>query len=150
MTNFRYPAQSKRLAAGEINRWNVAADESEKLRGKIIARQTPDDLMSWPVWVRNDTGRDCWRYETLALGEPVIPLETDGSVDLFFKGLATDDTKRAVILLDNIAIDAFGKGFVADKALALVSPGDADIRRAKPHTGEYRLIPDEGGPIVLL
>ena len=92
MTNFRYPSQGKRLSAGEINRWNVAADESEKLRSKIVARQTPDDLMSWPVWIRNDTGRDCWRFETLALGEPVIPLETDGSVDLFFKGLETDDT----------------------------------------------------------
>ena len=131
-----------------MQRWDSAANA--QTQQSIVDLKIPDDLLSWPVWVRNDTGRDCWRFETLALGEPVIPLETDGSVDIFFKGLETDGTKRAVILLDDIGQDEFGKGFVSDKALALVSPGDVTLRRAKPHDGQYRLIPDSEGELVLL
>jgi len=138
--------KDKRIKGRDIDQWQRETTP----RGSIIDKNIDDDILAIPVWVRNDTGRDCFRFETLALGEPVFPLETDGSVDLFFKGLATDETKRAVILLDNIADGEYGKGFVADKALALVSPGDVTLRRAKPHDAEYRLIPDSAGELILL
>lgn len=140
----RYPGQKVNLAAAEVNRWNVTANAYYLSRLGLEEGKLPDDPYAWWVWVRNDSGLDRERFDCMSLGEPLYEMKEDGTVDLLFEGFTADPDpdKTAVILLEPIAADAYGKGVIHGLALAWVGPGTG--LWAQPNPEEHNLTPGAG------
>lgn len=143
---FRYTGLKPNLTAGEINRWNDAANAS--LNGYALGegRDTVSPQSTW-VLIKNTTGVTVSRFQTLSLGTEVFPLETDGSVDLIFEAVTADPGEQACILLDTIGDDEIGRAVIHGLAYALVEGGTGSY--AEP-AATNKLTPASSGSIKLL
>lgn len=154
----RYPGQRRTISASELNRFTEAADRAVFQRDGLDAQPTAEDQQSHWVWVRNDSGANRSRFECMSLGDPILDLNLDGSVDLLFIATASDPTKTPVILLDEIGAGEYGKGVIHGLALAKcvkgagltaapngsnsITPGGGKIRLlAPPSDSVDKLIP---------
>lgn len=148
----RYPGQSivfgpNRLTANELNRTGEAVERAERSRLGYRNRDSASEHLTWWVWVRNDTGADRHRFETVSLGQPIMDLELDGSVDPILSAIALDTTKAPAILIDEIASGEFGRACGYGCALALVEAGSSSY--GTPNAS-YTLDPAGSGPFRLL
>ncbi len=151
---YRYPRQSitqgpNRLSANELNRSRDTVKRSERTRLGTKDLGSTSEHLTWWVWVRNDTGAARHRFETVSLSNPIMDLETDGSVDLVLSAILSDPDKTPAILIDEIASGELGRAIAYGCALALVDAGDTSHKYAKPTTSST-LETAASGPFLLL
>jgi hypothetical protein len=131
--------------------WNAVAD----LVNVGVNQSVPGTgiQQSISVLVRNDTGEDLDRYDTIALGEPIFTLQADGSVDLIFIGVKADPAKPVAICIEPIAHDAtnkrFGQAWIHGLAYAFVAAGSTSATTGNP-TASGNILTPGSGPVRLL
>lgn len=146
---WRYPKQRARLSANELNRTSAAVQRVERSQLGTKDLGSVREHLTWWCSVKNNTGADRKRFETVALADPIFPSELDGSVDLLFSAIASDPDKTPAILIDDIADGEFGRAVCYGLAEALVDGGDITFKYAKPTTSNT-LEPAKSGPFKLL
>lgn len=127
----------------------MAVERVERSRLGTKDLDSVREHLTWWCSVRNDTGADRKRFETVSLGDPLYDSELDGSVDLLFKAEVSDPAKTPAILIDDIADGEYGRAVCYGLAEALVDAGDITHKFAKPTTSNT-LEPAKSGPFRLL
>lgn len=149
MANFRYPGQRPRLRASEVNKWNqVAALVDQGILRPGRQRPLGYDPSSRVALVKNSSGADRSRFQTMAITGLVMDLATDGSVDVVFTAGAADPAEAPCVLIDEIASDEIGRAVIDGPALALVAGGTGDF--AEANAPGHNLTPVSAGSIKLL
>ncbi len=150
MADFRIPGRNKPLSAREINRLNAAVRSINKLGGTFDPQRQPNQF-SWYVLVRNDSGFDRSRFDTMAIRSMVWPLDDDGSSDVVFAAIDTDSAENVpIVLVEDIAVDQVGWACAHGVCLANVKGTNTNHRTGAPNYLTNEIDSSFSGAIKLL
>lgn len=103
------------------------------------------------VWVKNTSGSNRNRFDCMALGDPVMAIETNAQQDVLFAVTTADPAKAAAILLEPIANGLVGRAVIYGLALATVAAATStSMLYAVPNASGHNLAAGWGGAIKLL
>lgn len=136
------------------NDWNAIADtvngSPTRASGRDIAIGNSPLGSQW-LWIKNTSGSDRARWDSMSLGAAVFTIGANGQEDLAFSASTINTTDVPVILLEPIANGRFGRAVVSGFCLAkLATAPSSGLSYAIPNAAGNNLLPTGSGPIRLL